>query len=717
MRRIRVIRFLGVLGLAAMILGAFALSSEAKKTGIRKTLSNQQSEDETLYLVLAYIRAQGDKEKILGVPLDVWEITDQYILGRGTEEELATLRQLGIQLEEIPRIPYDGVPPEAGETGDYHSYDETCAELDQLQADFPSIAQSISLGQSVEGREICALKISDNVTEEEYEPEILFDGCHHAREWISVEVPLLLAKYLVENYGSDSSIQNLVDDSAIWIVPMVNPDGHVYSVDFSVDPLDPDDPRFWRKNRNDYPSACIGVDLNRNYGYQWGLDSGSSPDSCEDTYRGPDPFSESESVIMKRFASTHSFRTVVDYHNYSQLVLYPWGYTYDSAPDNALLDMLAVEMAGLMNAVYGTDYTPQAGSDLYLASGVSLDWYYGECGIPAFTTELRPAYLFQGGFILPEDQIQPTFEENLPAQEFLIDWARDREAADLSIMPWGHSRAPQESPSWQTGDIFVDNDLDGNVNEEGEPLIGVADNKLFARITNRGSIASGSYTVKFSFVPFTTNGEAGPEMLIEEVAQGPLGPGDTVEVEATWDLTSLPDEFAETDHFCVKVLILPQLVSGIQIQTADINRCNNFAQSNFVDVQKASGSEFGLNFYVRNDRQERVRSALIVSGLPRDWRVLFEGGVSDPSYFELAGGEERLVEATLYIGTFVSEAEMIDISQEIEGATVGGISIRISEKKKFPFATRVPINFLPPWYPLDPIPFVDAVDPDWIDMP
>jgi len=161
--------------------------------------------------------------------------------------------------------------------------------------------------------------------------------------------------------------------------------------------------------------------LNRNYSYQWG-GPGSSGDTFSETYRGPSPFSEPESQVVRDFLQQVTPKALISYHNYSQLVLYPWGYTNSPAPDKVLLDNLAVAMADKIRAVHGKNYTPGQASTLYLASGDTTDWLYALFSVPAYTIELRPSG-FIPGFELPEDEIQPTFEENLPAALFLIDWA------------------------------------------------------------------------------------------------------------------------------------------------------------------------------------------------------------------------------------------------------------------------------------------------------
>ena len=301
-------------------------------------------------------------------------------------------------------------PPDAGL---YHTYEEITRELPDLQTAFPEIAKVFDLGNSVEGRKIWAIKLSDNVAQEESETEVLFIGGHHAREWIAVDVPFLLAKYLLEHYASDATIRDYIDNGQIWIIPLLNPDGHQYSVANN---------RLWRKNRRNNGDGTFGVDLNRNYSYQWG-GPGSSGDTFSEIYRGTASFSEPETQIIRDFASQHNFAAMISYHNFSQLILYPWGYTNSPAPDETVLHQLAQTMADSILNVHGKRYVAEQSSDLYLASGDATDWLYGETRVPSYTIELRPTSSFPG-FELPESEIQPTFEENLPAALFLIKWSQ-----------------------------------------------------------------------------------------------------------------------------------------------------------------------------------------------------------------------------------------------------------------------------------------------------
>ncbi len=295
--------------------------------------------------------------------------------------------------------------------GLYHTYAELQTELTSLANSHATIAQLSSLGKSLQGRDLWALKISDNVQTDEDEKVVVLLGAHHAREWISVEVPLMIAENLLQNYATDSAIQNYINNAEIWIVPMVNPDGHQYSVVSD---------RLWRKNRRNNGDGSYGVDLNRNYSYKWG-GTGSSGDTFSETYRGPVPFSEPETQVCRDFLTSIEPDALISYHSYSQLILFPWSYTTNPAPDKLLMENLAIRMASEIKAVHSVTYTPDQSSGLYLSSGDTTDWLYALLGVPTFTIELRPRSSYPG-FVLPESEIQPTFEENLPAALFLLDW-------------------------------------------------------------------------------------------------------------------------------------------------------------------------------------------------------------------------------------------------------------------------------------------------------
>jgi murein tripeptide amidase MpaA len=336
--------------------------------------------------------------------------------------ELAALSALGIdwsvETSRLQKASLDSLSADGGINGAYHSTLELETDLRTLERDHPGLARVVELGRSLEDRPVLALKISDNAASSEGEPALLVLGCHHAREWISVEVPYLFGKYLLDNYDLDAQVRALVDASEIWIVPIVNPDGLEYSLHVY---------RYWRKNRRANPDGTFGVDVNRNYGFAWGYDnSGSSGYPGSEVYRGASAFSEPETAAVRDLftAAGSDFRALVSLHSYGQDLLYPWGYTTTPAPGNASLGDLAGTMAGLIAAVRGTVYTyGQASTALYLTNGDTVDWAYSLRGAPAFTIELPPVDVDHGGFFNDEAAINAVAQETLPALLYIARYA------------------------------------------------------------------------------------------------------------------------------------------------------------------------------------------------------------------------------------------------------------------------------------------------------
>ena len=322
--------------------------------------------------------------------------------------------------------------------GQYHTYAETEALLGTLVSTYPAIAKKSIVGTSLQGRFITALKISDNVAVDEDEPEVLYMGDHHARELMSVEIPLLFAQYLCQNYGVNPTVTNYVDTREIYVIPMVNPDGHFY-----VQQNHAGSPNsWWRKNRRDNLDGFFGVDLNRNYSYQWGYDDiGSSPQTSSDVYRGPYEFSEPETQAIRNFVDSRHFTTWLSYHSYGELLLYSWGYIYGNTPDHpamsALADSLVLENGYLAG-------NPASGA-IYITNGDSDDWGYGEQveknKIFAYTPEINSAA--QGGFGPAEALITPTFNLLLPMNMKLLKFADNPYRV---VGPWAPDQDPTTDP-------------------------------------------------------------------------------------------------------------------------------------------------------------------------------------------------------------------------------------------------------------------------------
>ncbi len=289
-----------------------------------------------------------------------------------------------------------------GGMGGFYTYAEVVSVLDQLSAAYPDlVSPKQSIGTTIEGRDIWAVKISDNPGVDENEPEVRFDAIHHAREPQGMQTLIWFMSFLLEDYGSDPLATYLVDEREIWCIPVVNPDGYEYNRS-----IEPNGGGLWRKNRRNNGDGTIGVDLNRNYPFEWGYDNiGSSPFTGDVTYRGPSPASEPETMAMTAFISSRLFRTALSIHTFSNLWLGPYGYDLVTPPDSAALDEiadLAVEVNG-----YAAGQGPVV---LYAANGGTFDYDYGTHGVFSWTPEIGGQ---NDGFWPPSVRIVPLAEENL----------------------------------------------------------------------------------------------------------------------------------------------------------------------------------------------------------------------------------------------------------------------------------------------------------------
>lgn len=336
------------------------------------------------------------------------------------EEQLSWLQASGPRVDVLQRPALGAAQALDGNLGAYHTFDEMMSDLVAMTQDHPGLAVLDTIGTSWEGRPIVAIKISDNATVDEEEPEVFIAGCHHARELMSVEVPLMLAQYLLGGYSGGGEIAALVDGLEIWIAPMINPDGHVYVQNNHAD----DWWTWWRKNRRDNGDGTFGVDLNRNYGFMWGYDdAGSSPSSESVVYRGPAPFSEPETQAVRDFCNGRSFSVALSYHSYSELIIYPWGYDAIYSEDHEFFSVFSDSLARGNGYVAGCT----ASDILYPVNGGSDDWMYGDTSMrdEIFSCTIELNSYEEGGFAPPDTLIQPTFDKVLGLNLTLLRRAHD----------------------------------------------------------------------------------------------------------------------------------------------------------------------------------------------------------------------------------------------------------------------------------------------------
>ena len=311
----------------------------------------------------------------------------------------------------------------------YHSYAEMVEVLQDTEAAHPDIVQLSSIGKSYQGRDIWAVKVSDNVATDESEPEVMFDSLHHAREHLSLEQSLAVLRWLTDDYGTVARVTNIVNTREIWIIPSVNPDGAEY--DLTGNPY-----REWRKNRQpNAGSTHRGTDLNRNYGYKWGCCGGSSGAKSAPTYRGRAAFSAPETramrdfMLSRRVGGVQQIKTAITFHTAGEQVLWPYGYTKKNVPadmtadDRAALAAMGRKMARL------NGYTPMQSSDLYITDGDEIDWAYGTQRIWMYTFELYPSHAKVSGlarFYPADELIGRETNRNREAILYLIERASCR---------------------------------------------------------------------------------------------------------------------------------------------------------------------------------------------------------------------------------------------------------------------------------------------------
>lgn len=362
------------------------------------------------------------RSHIAATGANILEVGHDYVLIEATPTEVEAVRALGLD----PQPPGNDVAkalafPPADSA--YHDYAEMVAELQAAAARYPAIFRLFSIGESYEGRTIWAGKIAKDVAVDRDVPEALFTFHQHARERLTVEMGLYILRMLTAEYNINPDISALVDGREVWLIFDMNPDGGEYDIASGMY-------RSWRKNRQpNTTSPAVGTDLNRNWGYRFGCCGGSSGDPASETYRGLSAFSAPETQAVRDFVDSRvvngrqQITVGIDFHTFSELVLWPYGYTYATVPSDMTQDDhdVLVEMGRAMAAT--NDYTAQQSSQLYITDGSIPDWLYGQHGILAYTFEMYPTSMAGGGFYPPDEVIPRETGRNREAVMYLLGQA------------------------------------------------------------------------------------------------------------------------------------------------------------------------------------------------------------------------------------------------------------------------------------------------------
>jgi carboxypeptidase T len=374
-----------------------------------------------------------------------------------TPDEIAQLQQLGFKAERQDAMPQvaDATPldfPSAD--SNYHNFAEMMAAVDQAVADHPNIVSKTAIGTSYEGRQMVALKVSDNVATDEDEPEVLFTAHQHAREHLTIEMALYLLDQLTDLYGTDTHITDLVNSREIWIIPDLNPDGGEWDIRTGSY-------AGWRKNRQpNSGSSNVGTDLNRNWPYQWGCCGGSSGSTSSETYRGPSPSSSPEVtnvinfVNSRRVNNVQQITTNIDFHTFSELVLWPRGYTTaNTGPDMTQQQYNTFATLGQQMAATN-GYTPEQASDLYITDGSIDDWLWATQGVYSYTFEMYPSSGGLSSFYPPDEVIGRETSRNRAAVLLLLDYS-DCPARVIGLTCDGSEPPPAGATFENTTDVAI----------------------------------------------------------------------------------------------------------------------------------------------------------------------------------------------------------------------------------------------------------------------
>lgn len=305
---------------------------------------------------------------------------------------------------------------------DYRPFEEHRQLLRALADRYPSLVTLRTIGKTNEGEDIISATVTAPTAPKDVNgtvanrPAILAQSGAHAREWLATPVTLYILKRLCEGYRNDPEITKLLDNYTWHLVSVVNADGYKFTWDGN---------RLWRKNRRRNTDGSFGVDLNRNYDGSPFCGSGGSRIPSSDTYCGTGPASEPETQAVSSLFRQHpEIRAAFDLHTYSQLLLFPWQYTYDKLPAEDLAEFRkqGSEMQRVIKSLYGVNYDPIQGSDLYPHSGGMIDF--------AWSNNRAYGYTFEGrgnSFIMPPQNIRPAAEEQTQAIFWLAHHLLSRE--------------------------------------------------------------------------------------------------------------------------------------------------------------------------------------------------------------------------------------------------------------------------------------------------
>jgi hypothetical protein len=358
-----------------------------------------------------------DTLNALASRFDIWEVNRRqgYAVIAAGDQDIAALQSRGLRVE-VDQVLTDAMLA-PHDLSCYRTVEDIQTDLQTLAAAYPNLVELTDFGNSWEkvqpdgnpGYDLWVLKLTNKSILDPNKPRFFLMAEIHARELATPETAMYFVNYLLSNYGTNPDVTWLLDYHEIHVAPMTNPDGHKFAEQNNL----------WRKNTNN-TNGCTsfpdyGTDLNRNANWKWGF-TGSSPYPCNEVYRGPSAASEPETQALQDYilglfpdqrgpndsdaAPEDATGIMISLHSSGRLVLWPWGHTsYYEAPNGAGLAAIGQKFAKF------NGYTPEQASDLYLTSGTTDEFTYGQLGVAAYTFEIGTTF-FQDCSALPGIQAE-----------------------------------------------------------------------------------------------------------------------------------------------------------------------------------------------------------------------------------------------------------------------------------------------------------------------
>ncbi|XP_001371211.1 mast cell carboxypeptidase A [Monodelphis domestica] len=284
----------------------------------------------------------------------------------------------------------------------YNEWSKIAAWTQRMTEKSPELISRLEIGRTGENNPMYVLKVGKKSGKNR---AIFMDCGIHAREWISPAFCQWFVYQATKTYGKNKIMTKLLDRMNFYVLPVFNVDGYIWT--WTKD-------RLWRKNRaKTSNSKCIGVDLNRNFDASWDSKLGSN-NPCSEIYRGKAPESEKETKAVVDFIrkNRHEIEAYLSFHAYSQMLLFPYGYTEARVPNDDELSKISRLATEALATRYQTQYVygPIA-TTIYPTYGSSIDWAYDFGITRSFAFELRDKGRY--GFLLPESQIKQTCKETM----------------------------------------------------------------------------------------------------------------------------------------------------------------------------------------------------------------------------------------------------------------------------------------------------------------